>query len=234
MAITTASETMPKLQGLIFDLDGTLIDSAPDLRQALNLLLAERGRRPLTLAETKDFIGDGAMALVQRSFAATGEALPDHSLIETVKKFLGYYRTIKPDPAQLYPHVLEALQFYHAAGIKLGVCTNKPQAETDYLLHGLAIDHYFSFVAGCDTFMYHKPNPEHVTGTIIGMDVPRAGCVMVGDSKNDVVAAKGARIPIILVDQGYGKASDQRADHLIASFKELPAALLSLGFAPCL
>ncbi|NBO19884.1 MAG: HAD family hydrolase [Proteobacteria bacterium] len=234
MATARASHIMPKLQGLIFDLDGTLIDSAPDLRQALNLMLAAAGRRPLSLAETKEFVGDGALALVQRSFAATGQPLPDSAVMTAVKQFLGFYRTITPDPVQLYPHVQETLDFYHQAGVKLGLCTNKPQAETDYLLQGLKLMHYFAFVAGCDTFQYHKPNPEHVTGTIIGMDVSRTGCVMVGDSKNDILAAKGAKIPAILINHGYGKSDGLRADRTISSLTELPAALLSLGFAPVL
>lgn len=232
MATARASQIMPKLQGLIFDLDGTLIDSAPDLRQALNLTLAAAGRRPLTLSETKDFVGDGALALMQRSFAATGQPLPDSSLMTAVRQFLNFYRTITPDPAQIYPHVRETLEFYRHAGVVLGLCTNKPQAETDYLLHGLNLTDYFAFVAGGDTFQYHKPHPEHVSGTILGMDVPRTGCVMIGDSKNDILAAKAAKIPAILIDHGYGKSGRVTADRQIASFTELPAALLSLGFAP--
>ena len=221
---------MQHLQGLIFDLDGTLLDSAPDLRQAVNKMLGQHGRRPLTLGETKQAVGDGAMALVRKAFAFTGD-VPSNDLFPFVQEYIQHYRQIKADPAQIYPHVLDMITQYSQDGVKLGICTNKPEAATYKLLEELNIRHHFEFIAGSDTFPTHKPNPEHIYGVITALDVPPENCVMVGDSINDVLAAHGAGIPCIVVTQGYGRDFEElRADFLIKDFSELPAAISKLGF----
>ncbi len=222
---------MPLLQGLIFDLDGTLVDSAPDLRQALNLMLAQFGRRPLALDEVEGMTGDGMLPMVHRAFAATGEALPDTQSYERFQVFIAHYRSQKPDASQIYPGVMEALARFHAAGVRLGVCTNKQEAATLRLLEGLDLKRLFTFVAGGDTFTVHKPNPGHVNGVIEKLGVPAGGCVMIGDSVNDVLAAHGAGIPCVVVTAGYGQAPETLgADKLIRGFAELTAALETLGF----
>ncbi|MDD3288443.1 MAG: HAD-IA family hydrolase [Alphaproteobacteria bacterium] len=221
---------MPKLMGVIFDLDGTLLDSAPDLHNALNQTLVKYGRRQLSLAETKSMVGDGMMTLVQRALTATGGINPDQEM-NCVRDFITLYRGITPDPIQIYPHVLEILEKYYAAGIKIGMCTNKQASMTNKLLKELDLLKYFGFVAGGDTFMAHKPNPDHIYGVIEALEVPRENCIMVGDSRNDVAASHGAGIPCIVVTLGYGTDFDKiGADKLIANFNELPAALSELGF----
>lgn len=221
---------MRQIQGLIFDLDGTLLDSAPDLRQAVNLMLAQQSRRPLTLEEVKGLIGDGAMALVQRALAMTGGEPED--VFPFVQQFIGHYRNIKADPSQIYPHVVPILEKYHGAGVKLGVCTNKQESASYRVLEQLGLRRYFEFIAGGDTFPVHKPNPEHLYGVITALDVPREGCVFIGDGINDVRAARGAKIPCIVVTHGYGmeKSEDLNADSVIAGFDELPTALAGLGY----
>ena len=222
---------MPRLQGLIFDLDGTLVDSAPDIRQALSLMLAEHGRRAVTLEEAQRAVGDGAMVTVQRVFAWTGAPLttdPD----PLAKRFIALYRNIKPDPAQIYSGVVDFLRHYQQAGVKLGVCTNKQEGATYKLLEELELRPYFEFIAGGDTFPVHKPHPDHVHGVVTGMDVEREGCVMIGDSINDVLAAHAAKIPCVVVTQGYGgEFKKLGADKLIPDFAALPQALRELGYA---
>jgi phosphoglycolate phosphatase len=222
---------MPKLQGLIFDLDGTLVDSAPDIRQALNATLAEQGRRGLTLDEVKSMVGDGMLTTMQRAFAATGAALGDDESYLRFQSFVGHYRGQKADAAQIYPHVRPTLEAFRGEGVKLGICTNKQEASTHKLLGDLDLERYFAFIAGGDTFPTHKPHPDHVKGVIERLEVPASGCVMVGDSVNDVRAAQGAGIPCLVVTQGYGiEVEGLGADGLIGGFNELRAALRALGF----
>ena len=108
----------------------------------------------------------------------------------------------------------------------------KTENATHHQLQKLHLAHHFTFIAGGDTFVTHKPNPDHVYGVIAALDVPRENCVMVGDSRNDVLAAHGAGVPCIIIRQGYGDESDDlRADHTINHFGELPKALAALGFS---
>ncbi|MDX2028631.1 MAG: HAD-IA family hydrolase [Alphaproteobacteria bacterium] len=222
---------MVRLQGLIFDLDGTLLDSAPDLRQALNQTLRAHKRRDLTLDEVKHMVGDGMLPLLSRAFAATGGPISDAEAYLRFQEFLLHYRDQKPDPAQIYPGGKETLEHYHKAGVKLGICTNKHEASTIRLLEELNLKHYFTFIAGGDTFLVHKPHPDHVRGVIEGLSVPVANCVMIGDGRNDVLAAQGAGIPCLAVTHGYGEDYGHLdADGLISGFNELPRALEKLGF----
>ncbi len=222
---------MPLLQGLIFDLDGTLLDSAPDLRQALNRTLKAHGRRDITLDEVKSMVGDGMLPMLGRAFAATGEGISDSDSYTRFQEFIAHYRAQKPDPSQLYPHVVETLETFQSAGVKVGICTNKQGAATIQLLEQLNLTRYFTFVAGGDTFQVHKPNPGHVTGVIEKLGVPASGCVMIGDSRNDVAAAHGAGIPCFVVTHGYGQDFESLgATALISGFQELLQMLTSQGF----
>ncbi len=223
---------MPKLQAFIFDLDGTLVDSAPDLRHALNATLAEHGRRNLSLDELKAFLGDGMLTMLQRAFVATGAPLANDESYRVFQGFVEYYRKQPADTAAIYPHVRDLLEECARDGIKLGLCTNKQEAATHRLLEELDLARYFGFVAGGDTFMTHKPHPDHVRGVIKALDVPTEGCVMVGDSVNDVRAAQGAGIPCLVVTHGYGiDIAELGADGLIGGMDELRAVVTGMGYA---
>lgn len=220
-----------QLRGVIFDLDGTLVDSAPDLRNALNQFLAERGRRALTLTETKAAIGDGAIKLVERAFRLTGDCPSGDTLLNEARAYISIYRDIVADPSQLYPEVVATLNRLRQKGIALGLCTNKPESATRKLLGELGLAAYFSGVAGGDTYPAHKPDPAHLHGVITQMTLTPLGCVMVGDSPNDLVAAHGLQVPCIMVNYGYGAdVSDLPAEATISGMGELPAALSALGF----
>ena len=222
---------MPLLQGLIFDLDGTLINSAPDLGQAINAVLATYGRRPLTQEEVKHAVGDGMTPFIQRAFLTTGGLPENFNSNACFQAFIAQYRALPPDSAQIYPQAKETLAFYHDKKIKLGICTNKQEAATIRLLEQLDLARYFAFIAGGDTFPEHKPHPNHVRGVIKALDVSPAHCVMIGDSMNDVSAAKGARIPSIVITHGYADDYAQLGgDRLISGFEEMPQALEALGF----
>jgi phosphoglycolate phosphatase len=222
---------MPQLLGLIFDLEGTLVDSAADMKQTLNALMAAHGRRALSLDEAKGMIGDGLNALLNRAFAATGEPLSERAAQTAYQDFMTLYKTQKASPEQLYPHVRETLASFHGQHIKIGLCTNKPYLPTLKLLEDIGIADFFDFVAGYDTFPVCKPHPGHVLGVIKGLGLLPINCAMIGDSLNDIHAARGAGIVSIAVAHGYGEdAGTLGADAVISGFTELPQALRSLGF----
>lgn len=195
---------MKQIKAVIFDLDGTLLDSAADIRQAINATLADHGRRALTLDEVRDMIGDGLLTLMQRAFAATGMPIVDDQSYIYFQSFIQYYRNQKPDPSQLYPGAYDLLKKLKGMGLKNGLCTNKQDAATRSLMDQLGLTDYFDFIAGGDTFMVHKPHPGHVQGVLEGLGVAANEAVFIGDSRNDVAASQGAGVPCILVTHGYG------------------------------
>lgn len=217
---------MPRLQGLIFDLEGTLVDGSYDLRKALNATLTQMGRREVSLDEVKAFSIDGMLPMVHSAFAATGEPIAETDSYARFQVFIKHYRSQSPDPQQVFPGVAEALQRFDEQGILLGVCTNNAEASTKKLLDGLGLAPRFACIAGGDTFQFHKPNPAHVLGVIERLGAPIEGCAMVGDTDRDIAAAHGAKIPCLAV---HGSAA-AGADAYIRTFHEIPEALTKLGF----
>lgn len=222
---------MPQLSALIFDLDGTLVDSAADLRQALNRLLAAHNRAPVTLPQVKSMIGDGVQTLLRRAFAATGAPLPGNAEPTAVQDFIKFYQSQKASEDLLYPLARETISAFRAANIKIGLCTNKLYLPTLRLLDDIGIQDQFDFVAGCDTFPTYKPDPGHVLGVANALKVSPANSVMIGDSLNDIRAGQGAGLATIAVAHGYAAdANTLGADAVISHFSELGRALRALGF----
>ncbi len=217
---------MPRLQALIFDLEGTLVDGSYDLRKALNATLTQMGRREVSLDETKAFCVDGMLPMLHRAFAATGEPIAEADSYARFQVFIKHYRSQSPDPAQVFPHVAEMLERFDEQGLLLGLCTNNAEASTKRLLDGLGLAPRFACVAGGDTFQFHKPNPAHVLGVIERLGVPVESCAMIGDTERDILAAHGAKIPC-LVAHGSAAAG---ADSYVKTFREIPQALTKLGF----
>lgn len=221
---------MSKCEAILFDLDGTLLHSAPDIRQAVNQMLADEGRPPLSLEQVTSFIGDGMMPLCRKALEATG-GLPSDDIFPYVQKFITYYRNVKPDPQQVLPYVRETLASLQAQGIKLGVCTNKNESATIDLLKQLDLLRYFGFVAGGDTFTVHKPNPGHIFGVIEALQASLDTTVYVGDGLNDVIACQRAGLPCIVVTHGYAQDYESmEATILIDGFDKLPEALAQIGY----
>lgn len=216
---------------LIFDLDGTLIDSAPAIGQALNRLLAERRRTAVTDDMVRRFIGDGARRLVERGFAATGAALPAAEAGPAVVRFLDLYAAIPAEPSCVYPGVPETLERLAGAGHPMGLCTNKPLAITRSVLAEVGLATFFGVVVGGDSLPQRKPAPEPLLAVARGLGRPAEGAVMVGDGPNDVAAARAAGSRIVAVSYGYpqGNLADLTADRVIDGFAELPDALERLG-----
>lgn len=194
-----------KIEAIIFDLDGTLVDSAADLRVALNHTLVEEGRAPLDLSAVTKMIGDGVAKLVERGFAATGPQPGPGQLTALVSRFMHFYDQDLVGLTQPYPGVSTTLESLSADNYVLGVCTNKPYAQSVEILKGLDMAGYFRVVTGGDSTGSRKPDPEPVHITLAKMGAKQNTALFVGDSIVDVEAATRAGLPSILVSYGYGK-----------------------------
>ncbi|HZH26314.1 MAG TPA: phosphoglycolate phosphatase [Azospirillaceae bacterium] len=221
------------MNAVVFDLDGTLIDSAPDIAAALNALLAEHGRPHLPLDAVKQMIGDGSAALLARAFAATGPALVDGARGPVLGRFIEIYDARAAAPDSVYPGVEATLESLKAAGLRLGLCTNKPERVTRTVLRSLGLDRFFDAVAGGDSLPFRKPDGRHLRWVLdrLGADADRSA--MVGDNAHDVAVAKATGTAAVAVAYGYPRMpiADLGADAVIERFDELPAALARLGTA---
>ncbi len=219
---------MGTIKAVVFDLDGTLIDSAPDLRVAVNKVLAEHRRRPLGLIEVKMMVGDGAVKLVERAFATTGGEPAVSDLPDLTARFLGFYEGHAAELTRPYAGVTETLSRLRADGRALGICTNKPEAATREVLHDLSLDGYFDAVLGGDSIdSARKPDPRMLQGVLDALGVGANDAVMVGDAANDAGAARALGVPVILVSYGYTRipVDELGADLIISEFSQLPEAL---------
>ncbi|GJE58785.1 HAD family hydrolase [Methylobacterium trifolii] len=222
---------MPALPPIaVFDLDGTLAETAGDLIETLNVLLVREGLVELPLSEAREMIGAGAKALIRRGFEAEGRALtPEHH--ETLfADFIAHYGAHICDTSHLYPGVVEALDRLEADGFRLAVCTNKYAAQAVDLLERLGVAARFAAICGRETFPYSKPDPRHITLTIAQAGGDPARAVMVGDSRADIDAAKAAGIPVVAVTFGYTDTPVERLgpDRIIGHFSELAGAVAAL------
>ena len=208
---------------VVFDLDGTLVDTAPDLLDSLNHCLDIAGLAKAAPTELRRFVGMGGRVMIERAFAAQNKPLTTQQLDELQVHFLAHYGTNIPGNSQPFPGVIAALDRLEAAGYIIAVCTNKYEKLSTSLLEALNIDHRFAANCGADTFDFRKPDPRHLTETIklAGGDATRA--IMVGDSRTDIDTAKAAGIPVIAVDFGYTDRPVQEfsPSRVISHFDEL-------------
>ena len=218
-------------QALIFDLDGTLVDSAPDVCASVNRVLEADGRRPLTLVETKDMIGWGGWVLVEKALAATGDPGSEDEIDDTLRAFLKSYADHPAELTTVFPGAVEALETFKAAGVKLGICTNKPTATTTPVLKALGLDGYFDVVSCGDAVPHKKPDGRHVLLVVEQLGATLDTAAMVGDSENDIAAAIDAGIRSVCVTFGYAHVplEDIGADALIDRFEDLPRALRQIA-----
>lgn len=214
---------------ILFDLDGTLVDSAPDLQAAANAMLRELGRPPLAIEQIRRMIGDGAPKLVERALAAAG--VPNEPLAPRLDRFLAFYEAEPTARTRVYPGVRETLDRLFRDGYRMAVCTNKPERATRLVLSDLGIDGPFAAVVGGDTLPVRKPDPRHLLGALraLGGTDPGAA-VMVGDNENDAAAARGAGLRLILMRYGYARVplAEIGADIELDRFDQIPDALLLL------
>lgn len=207
---------------MVFDLDGTLVDSLPDLTAALDRMLAVRGLAPLTPAEVRPMVGDGTKKLVERALAARG-ATPDPA---TEADFVADYTAHVAAESRPFPGVNAALTRLQDGGWKFAVCTNKSTAATEALLGALDLAHWFAALGCGDSFAGRKPDPAHLSGTIEKAGGTRERAVMVGDHRNDIASGKALGLPTIFAAWGYGDRTMAEGASAVA---ERFAALATLG-----
>ncbi len=210
---------------ILFDLDGTLADTAPDLMMAHNYVMKKFGYNTKSIDEIKEYVGKGAAVMIGRS--VWGEARKELSKItdkkikdEMVKEFLLFYKKNIVVKSKLINGVYEFLKWAKSNNISMGVCTNKQEHLAVDFLKKIKIYDFFEYVAGRNTFDYCKPDPRHLISTIEIMNGDIKKSLMIGDSENDADAAKSAGIPMILLEDGYTeKKIDQiHHNHLIKDF----------------
>ncbi|HMR29909.1 MAG TPA: phosphoglycolate phosphatase [Geminicoccaceae bacterium] len=221
-----------RVRAIVFDLDGTLVDSAPDLLAAVNRLLAALGRSRLDLVAVKGMIGDGVRRLVERALAATGGVPPGRALDDAVEQFYAFYMQAPSVLTRAYPGVPNALEELHRRGIVLGVCTNKPAQAAQAILQELGLSRFLSGLSGGDSAGVRKPDPGHVLDAVARINGEAATTVMVGDNEHDIHAGKAAGLLMtIAVTHGYAHVPHEQlgADRLIDGFDELVPVLEEAG-----
>jgi phosphoglycolate phosphatase len=209
------------IKAVLFDLDGTLVDSARDLTEALNRLLSGRGLKTLSLDAVKGMIGDGVLKLVERGLAASGGNPAEAPAL--VPAFLALYEGNAAAFTRPYPGAAAALERLAHMGVHLGVVTNKPYAATREILHSLGLARYFASVVGGDTLPERKPHPAPLLHSARQLGASAAETLMVGDNHHDVAAARAAGMSVLAVTWGYSHVPHEElgADRLIDSFDEL-------------
>ncbi|WP_428686723.1 phosphoglycolate phosphatase [Roseibium sp.] len=206
---------------LIFDLDGTLIDSAPDLHAASNRLLAREDRPPLSLETVRSFIGNGIPTLVDRVMAASGIDTGERDRL--ISEFVADYNARATELTRPYPGVVDALLRFRELGLRLAVCTNKPVTPTRTILEDLGLSHFFSAIVGGDSFPERKPDPRGVLS--LARELGGLHALYIGDSEVDAETALRANLPFFLFTGGYRKTPVSELPHSLSfdDFSSLPA-----------
>ncbi|MCL2468986.1 MAG: HAD-IA family hydrolase [Alphaproteobacteria bacterium] len=221
---------MQPLKAVLFDLEGTLVDSFYDMQQSLTLLLADLGRPPLPEPQARAIYDDGLMSFVEKALKATG-GMPSEDIFPYVKKFILFHRHTLPDPAQIVAGVVEILRALKDQGIKIGLCTNNSEVQAKDLLEKLGLARYFDFIAGGDTFQVHKPNPGHLLGALAALGESVEGSLFIGDGPRDATAAFRAGMPYILITHGQPLPFEASGTmRTVNDFSEIREAVRDLGF----
>ncbi|WP_407529686.1 phosphoglycolate phosphatase [Methylobacterium oryzisoli] len=220
-----------RFDAVLLDLDGTLIDSLGDLGFALDAVLEREGLRPVTAAEVRTMVGDGALALVRRALQATGGD-PDRAAA-LLPAFLAVYEPVAATRTRLFPGAAETVRRLGEAGFALAVVTNKPARATGLILEAVGLASSIHAVLGGDTLAHRKPAPEPVWEALRRLGTAPGRAVLVGDMHHDIEAARAAGVAAILARYGYGRPDDaEAADAVIDDIGELPAAIAALSHAP--
>jgi phosphoglycolate phosphatase len=220
----------PLPRTVLFDLDGTLVDTGPDLTAALNHALGVLGRRAVDEESVKEMVGLGARKLLERGLEATGVMTPE--LVEAgVQPFLDFYGANICVGSRPYAGIEAAMDALASDGVRIAICTNKPQRLSEQLVEALGWGGRFAAILGADRVPQRKPHPAHVLSTLEAAGGDVRSCAFVGDSIVDVTAAKAAEMPVVAVSFGFPDrpADTLGADAVIDSYEELIPTLRRLG-----
>ena len=212
---------------LAFDLDGTLVDSAPDIIAALNKVLQEQGIKPYHLDDARPLIGRGAMELLRRAFALAGAPMAAEQEKPLLNRLLELYEQHINDHSIVYDGLVPALDELEAAGARFAVCTNKHNYLAVKLIEKIGLSHRFGSIKGADVVPNKKPAAGHLRACVDEMHGDMAKVIMIGDSETDFLTARAADVPCILFTHGYSERplAELSADALLDHFRDLPAAV---------
>jgi phosphoglycolate phosphatase len=215
---------------IVFDLDGTLIDTAPDLIDTLNMVFAREGWPPVPYETARNMIGGGARMMITRGIAAEGIVLAPTKLEQVFADFIAHYAEHVADRSRPFPGLTEALDRLASDGYRFAVCTNKLERLSVLLLEQLQLADRFAAICGQDTFGVQKPDPEVLRRTIAAAGGRLTQAVMIGDSATDIRTARAAGIPVVAVDFGYSErpVAEFEPNCIISHFAQLPSAIAAI------
>jgi phosphoglycolate phosphatase len=221
---------MTSVRTVVFDLDGTLVDTAPDLIQALNFVLDREGLPPVPLHSARNMIGAGARRLIERGLEVEGRVATPADITRLTGDFIDYYAAHIADGSRPFEGLEDALDDLAARGYQFAVCTNKLEWLSKRLLDQLGLSSRFAAICGADTFGVSKPDPVILQQTVARAGGQMASTVMVGDAGPDVGVARRANVPVICVEFGYTDVpvADLKPDLLIGHMRDLPGAVETL------
>jgi phosphoglycolate phosphatase len=216
---------------IVFDLDGTLVDTAPDLIDTLNVILTREGFPAVPFETGRNLIGGGVKITIERALAAEGRSCPPAELDRLYAAFITHYADHLADRSRPFPRAESTLEQLADAGYRLAVCTNKLECLSVRLLNLLKLAPRFAAICGPDTFGMHKPDPEALRRTVLRAGGEPGAAIMVGDSKTDVYTARAAQVPVVAVDFGYSDVPivSLKPDRIISSFADLPRTVAGLA-----
>ena len=216
---------------IVFDLDGTLVDTAPDLTAALNAVLVREGRPIVPLADVRHMVGRGARVLIERAMEASGTPADSGDISDLMRHFLAHYDANIAATSRPFAGAERVVRHMAAGGHKLGICTNKPEGLSLKLLDALNLRELFPAVLGADSRAYRKPDPRHLLDTISALGGRRENAVLIGDSDTDVKTARAAKVPVIVVSFGYTEIPVHTlgADLVIDHYEALEDALVRIA-----
>jgi phosphoglycolate phosphatase len=217
-------------QTIVFDLDGTLIDTAPDLVDTLNVVFAREGLPQVAYETAHNLIGGGARAMIARGIEAEGRVFTPAKLEQMFVDFISHYSAHIADRSRPFPGLLDALDELAGRGFRFAVCTNKLEHLSVLLLEKLKLARRFDVICGQDTFGMQKPDPEVLRRTIAAVGGRLEDAIMIGDSATDIRTARAAGIPVIAVDFGYSErpVAELAPDRIISRFAQLPAVITAI------
>ena len=218
---------------IIFDLDGTLFDTAPDLVETLNVVFAREGLAPLPYATARNLVGGGAKAMIARGIEAEGRVLSPAKLEQMLTDFITYYSDHVADRSRPFPGLTDTLDTLGARGHRFAICTNKLERLSVRLLNKFNLADRFAAICGQDTFGIQKPDPEILRRTVAAAGGTMKHAIMIGDSNTDICTARAAGGPVIAVDFGYSERpiSEFGPDQTISHFAQLPASIAVVSSA---
>jgi len=216
---------------LVFDLDGTLVDTAPDLVDTLNVVFASEGLPTVPYDQARMMIGGGAKAMLVRGLEADGRAVTPQLMDRLFADYIAHYTNHIADRSRPFPGVIDALDALALRGHRFAVCTNKLEGLSVLLLRALDLADRFAVICGQDTFGIQKPDPEMLRRTIAAAEGASGDAIMIGDSETDIRTAQAAGIPIVAVDFGYSErpVAEFTPDRVISHFTQLPSEIAALS-----